>query len=478
MLDSAIKRWIYWGAGAYVALCAVALFFEFYFILALPVALVIAWLLMFRLDLVFMVVTFATPLSMNLEDLELGGFGVYLPTEPLLAAMLLLLTLKGLRERAVTAKVLRHPVTIAIIINLVWILVTSFTSEVPSVSFKFLISRLWFVIPCYFFAIEVFKNPEKIKWFLWLYIIPLAGVIIYAVINHQIFAFDEKAAHWVMSPFFKDHTSYGAILAMFFPAVVGLWLGRKYKLQYKWAIFGLLAIFVIGIVLSYTRAAWVSLLGALAVFAVLHFRIKLRVIMFGVLTVLVGFFIFQNQIIRALEKNKQDSSEDLVEHVQSISNITSDASNLERLNRWNAAFEMFKERPMMGWGPGVYMFEYAPFQHSSDLTIISTNFGNRGNAHSELIGPLSESGVLGMLTIMAIMIAGAWTAVRVYKRYRGRRELFFVLPVFLGLITYYLHGLLNNYLDTDKASVPFWGFLAILVAADIYGDRFLKKPTV
>jgi hypothetical protein len=35
-------------------------------------------------------------------------------------------------------------------------------------------------------------------------------------------------------------------------------------------------------------------------------------------------------------------------------------------------------------------------------------------------------------------------------------------------MTYFIHGVLNNYLDTDKASVPFWGFIAVLVAIDIY----------
>jgi len=36
------------------------------------------------------------------------------------------------------------------------------------------------------------------------------------------------------------------------------------------------------------------------------------------------------------------------------------------------------------------------------------------------------------------------------------------------LITYYAHGLMNNFLDTDKASVPFWGFTAMIVALDFY----------
>ena len=43
--------------------------------------------------------------------------------------------------------------------------------------------------------------------------------------------------------------------------------------------------------------------------------------------------------------------------------------------------------------------------------------------------------------------------------------------IILALTTYFTHGILNNYLDTDKASVPFWGFIAILVAIDVYHSK-------
>jgi putative inorganic carbon (HCO3(-)) transporter len=41
------------------------------------------------------------------------------------------------------------------------------------------------------------------------------------------------------------------------------------------------------------------------------------------------------------------------------------------------------------------------------------------------------------------------------------------VSVFLGLTTYYLHGALNNFLDTDKVAVPFWAFTAIVVLMDL-----------
>jgi hypothetical protein len=37
---------------------------------------------------------------------------------------------------------------------------------------------------------------------------------------------------------------------------------------------------------------------------------------------------------------------------------------------------------------------------------------------------------------------------------------------------------LNDFLDTDKASVPFWGFTALLVAIDVYySDEKSKTET-
>ena len=39
---------------------------------------------------------------------------------------------------------------------------------------------------------------------------------------------------------------------------------------------------------------------------------------------------------------------------------------------------------------------------------------------------------------------------------------------FLGLVTYFVHGALNNFLDTDKLSVPVWAFMAMVVAMDVY----------
>lgn len=194
------------------------------------------------------------------------------------------------------------------------------------------------------------------------------------------------------------------------------------------------------------------------------------------LLLIVG--LFWTDIVDKLEKNEQDStSENLEEHVQSITNISTDASNLERINRWNSAIEMFKERPVIGWGPGTYAFQYAPFQSSEDITIISTNAGDGGNAHSEFFGPLAEAGVFGALTFVLILVIFYYRASLLYYRLPKGELRTIVFFIILSFTSYVINGTLNNFLDTDKASVPFWAFIAMIVAIDLNSKKFLAKET-
>ncbi len=453
-----------------MALHLFALTINFPFLIALPIAAIGAYFLVNYPKPLLTFLVFATPLSFNFEDISaFGGIGFYFPTEPLFFAIMVLYLIKVAFGYKESEGLMRHPITMAIGLMLIWIVVTTFTSVMPVVSLKFLLSRLWFISVLYFMMNHFFKSENYIKHFNWAFIAGMVIAICYTVVVHSTHGFDEEAGHWVMWPFFKDHTSYGAILALMFPMVLFHFYNEKKGSVIKvlWMI--VLAIFVIGIILSYTRAAWVSLVGAAGVWALMKLRIDFKVVVAGVL-MLGGFYLgFEDQIIHKLESNRQDSSGDLVEHIQSITNISSDASNLERLNRWNSALRMFEEKPFFGHGPGTYMFQYAKYQKSSDRTIISTNSGDGGNAHSEYLGPLSEQGVVGALLILVLFVTSLATGMRLYTKLGHNTYLKgVVMSIVLGLVTYYLHGILNNYLDTDKASVPIWGFMSMLVAIQLY----------
>ncbi len=225
-----------------------------------------------------------------------------------------------------------------------------------------------------------------------------------------------------------------------------------------------LVFLLVALFLSASRAAWLSVFVAVLAFVVLKLKIRWYVLTGFALVSLSLLGLFRMQIVDYLSKNEDVSSSDLTQHIKSMANISTDVSNLERLNRWESAWLMTKDRPLTGFGPGTYMFEYAPFQRSSSKTVISTNFGEVGNAHSEYIGPMAERGIPGMLLVIVLFVSILYTGQQVWKHVHNRRDKQFALGLLLGLITYMTHGLLNNFLDTDKLAVPFWMFTAILVA--------------
>lgn len=458
---------VYGITAAFVALNCYLLTKNIYWSLFLPLLLYLLILYVVSLDKVLLIITFLTPLAVNIEDFEFG-VSVSLPTEPLMFGVLLMFLFKILHDSGYDSRIFKHPVSIAIFFMLLWMFVTSITSELPLVSFKYLLSRIWFVVPFYFVGVMLFKRIKNIRMFNWLYVLALIIIIVYTVINHASYGFDEDAGHWVMNPFYNDHTAYGAILAMFIPVFLGFTFNKKYIPFIRFISFSVFLVLVFAIILSYSRAAWVSMAGATMIYIVILLRIKFKYLLITGVSLVLIFVVFSFEILDKLERNKQDSSADFVEHMHSISNITTDASNLERINRWQSAIRLFEERPVFGWGPGTYQFVYAPFQRSKDKTIISTNAGDMGNAHSEYIGPLAEMGVMGMLAFIAILATVLYTGLRVYKYAENKEIKLISLVTLLGLSTYFIHGLLNNFLDTDKASVPFWGFIAILVALDIF----------
>ncbi len=460
--------WVYVITGLFLLVNSLLIWKEFFWFPAIVGLLLIGMFAFFASDKLLLLIAFLTPLSVDLND-KLFNVGLSLPSEALMIVLSAIFCLRIFKDNNYDNKITKHPVSIAIIVYLIWLLITSILSEFPIVSFKFLAAKLWFIISFYFFAILVFRNNlSNIKKFIWLYALSLVIVIIYTTYAHSTYGFDEKVGHWVMKPFYNDHTSYGAALAMFSVATFGLLFEKGFNRTRKLILFIVFLALFTGLFLSFCRAAWVSVIAALGVLFILKLRIKYYwIIAFSILFVGL-FFAFEQDIINKLNKNNQDSSTNFVEHVESISNISTDASNLERLNRWSSAFRLFNERPLTGWGPGTYQFVYGPYQHAREKTIISTNAGNGGNAHSEYIGPLAESGVLGLITFLIIIVFTITYGNITYFKAKNNNIKLYTLISLLSLITYYIHGFLNNFLDTDKLSVPFWGFTAIIVTMNVY----------
>lgn len=396
------------------------------------------------------------------------SFDFWFPTEPILVFLLVMVILKSFKENYFQKELLKHPVFISILFFLAWLLITIVTSEMPLVSLKYFLVRFWYIGVFFYLAYIIFKQDNSsINRYLWAYIIGISVVCALSIFKQAGSGLlSHRAAHGAAAPFFVDHTSYGAALALIIPIAAAFGLNAKKGIA-KTAIFSLTIFLIIALLLSYSRAAWLSLIIGAGVWILILLRIRFRSLVITGVLIAAVFFTFQDEIIWRLQRNTTDSSGDLTEHVQSIFNISTDASNLERINRWDAAIAMFKERPMFGWGPGTYQFVYAPFQMSYNKTIISTNFGTGGNAHSEYLGLMSEAGlpsVIAFVMIWLLVIIYGLLLIQRKNIHPNHRNI--IIACIAGLITYITHGFLNNFLDMDKIAALFWGYMAIILALE------------
>ncbi len=439
-----------------------------YFSLA-SIGLLAIYFAIYYTEKTFLALAFLTPISINIEEYT-KSFGLFVPTEPILFGVMILLLMQQIQKRIIPKEIWKNPIIWAVAFYLFWICITSITSTHPVASFKFLLARLWFIVPILLFGTLLFNREKNIKAFIWLYCSGMMIAIIYTVITHASYGFGEKESHWVMWPFFKDHTIYGCMVAFIVPLVIGLYFSKKHTPLIQAVLLSFIGITLIGLYFSYTRAAWLSVFAAVGVWGLIHFKIKFSLLatIAGIIGIILFFSWDAIQIEMARNKSEH-TTEEFGERLQSATNVTTDASNLERLNRWSCAISMFQERPIFGFGPGTYAFEYARFQEPENLTIISTNFGDAGNAHSEYLGPMAEMGFMGLITVVLIISALFYKAITLYKHWpiEETEMRILILAMILALVTYFVHAILNNFLDTDKAAVPIWAFAASFIALEI-----------
>ena len=434
-----------------------------------PIALLLVYLAIFQTEKLFLSLAFLTPFSINIEEFS-KSFGLFIPTEPLLFGLMLILLFFQFKTPFVDKQIWKHPIIISVLVFISWMFVTAITSSNVLVSFKFILSKLWFIVPILFFGTHFFKKEANRNWFILLFIIATSCTIIYTLIHHSTYDFGEKAGHWVMSPFFKDHTIYGAIIAMIIPLLLSWYFSEKYAPLIQISLIGIIIIVFFGLYFSYTRAAWLSIAIAIIVGFIIHFKVNYKILLFLASVACIFLFFQWDTIQMELARNTHEhTTEAFDERIQSAANVTTDASNLERINRWNCALSMFQQRPIFGYGPGTYALEYAPFQEAKNLTIISTNFGDMGNAHSEYLGALAEMGLIGLLTFIAFVIAIFYSAIQLYYSWPAddKQTRIKIFGMILSLTTYFSHAFLNNFLDTDKAAIPVLAMCSIIIVLDL-----------
>lgn len=462
--------WVYLVSLGIGAISFLAGLLNFYYIFLVPVFFAMCLYGIFRTDRFILLLGAIAPLSINITDIG-GGIGMSVPTEPILLLVFFGLCVKFCLGNTLPTRILLHPLSLAIGAYLIWLWISTLFSSMPLVSAKFCLARTIYIVVFYYALIIIFRDFRNIHFFLVAFCVFTLGLIIFTLSKHAADGFVRSSSYSISWPFFPDHGMYAACIAFIAPVLaLYAFAGRAFKTHIFWMLaagfFFIVSMF--GILVSYTRATWLSLIVALGIFIILQFKVRFKWIVLGLGIVAVVGIMKQDEILYSLSANKQGSSDELEGHVKSVSNISTDPSNLERLNRWSSAARMVKERPVFGYGPGTFVFQYSPFQKSNETTIISTFAGDMGDAHSEYFSALSETGWPGFLLWIGLVLTSMGIAFRVILNSGSRAVRITAYMALLGLVSYYFHAFLNNYSQYDKLAVPLWSFMAIIAALDLY----------
>lgn len=170
---------------------------------------------------------------------------------------------------------------------------------------------------------------------------------------------------------------------------------------------------IAGIIMSWSRGAWLGLIIALLAVAALRSRRTFLLASTGVLLVLLVLVLFgAGWLPESIQGRVADLSGYLNPPDPSRTEITDENfSVLERLAHWRAGWCMFESAPWLGVGIGNYGVSYArcPQPHWYEPL---------GHAHNVFINFLAETGVLGFGTFLAFWAGLALYLVR-FSRMSG-----------------------------------------------------------
>ncbi len=403
-----------------------------------------------------------------------GGLSTDLPTEPLMVGLMFVAILYGLRNSGNWERsFLFHPITALFFLHWLWIGISGWTGTTPVISLKFWLAKTWYLVAFYLLTGWVLTQERDQKRWFWLLLLTLSITVVYVQIGHAGFGFSFSSIKKVLDPFYANHVIYASVLAVFFPF---LWYMRlEYRKKPLWNAFFwvVILLFLVAIYLSYTRAAYVSLLVCIAV----YLFIRLRMIAWGfVAALLIGLFFFlrlaeDNAYLELAPNYETTISHDEFGDLLQATYELEDISTMERLYRWMAGFQMIGARPLIGFGPGSFYERYKPFTISSFQTYVSDN-PERSGIHSYYLMTFVEQGIIGFLLFLAIQLILLLYGQKLYHRSSGWDKRL-VLMVTLSLAAIMTLQLINDLLETDKVGSFYFFCAAMLVGIDLRQKRGL-----
>lgn len=343
------------------------------------------------------------------------------------AVALLALAAWLIRQLALRKALIRHLPMGWIQLLFVWVMALSLTQAATwRLGVPELLKWAQFVA-VYFVAVQVL-GPQTRRWVVAALFI--AGGAQACIGVYQFLTQTGPEAFGVLGRYMRAHGTlrqpnpYAGYLGYLLPVAASLAMGAltAWRKKHSAAILGvglgcaaLAALLALGIVLSWSRGAWLGLAATAAVVLGLMSR---KVWTVTLAAVVGAFLLVAFWSPDWLPKPVTDRLAELTSYALAPSAADSEVTDanfsvLERVAHWQAGLRMFSDRPWLGVGIGNYEAAYAAYA-------APPWYDPLGHAHNMAINFLAETGVLGTTAFILVWVAAARMA---WRARRTDREL-------------------------------------------------------
>ncbi|PYX45788.1 MAG: hypothetical protein DMG79_18500 [Acidobacteria bacterium] len=265
---------------------------------------------------------------------------------------------------------------------------------------------------------------------------------------------------WIYGPY-VNHNHYAGLMELLVPIPLVLSLTRLAGEKERIAAGMSAAVMVTTIFLSGSRGGMIAIFVELVVFSVVLLRQqkKTRIVLSA-----AAFAIVLVSLLTWL------GGKELTSRVASISSEThTEISGGMRLTIDRDAFQMFRNKPLMGWGLGNFPVVYPQFR-----TFYTNFFVNE--AHNDYLQLLCEMGVLGFGTMIWFLILVYRTAFRKIKNWTSDVSGAVTLACILGFTGILVHSLFDFNLEIPANAALFYVLCTLAAAPPMLQRARKRKP--
>ena len=319
--------------------------------------------------------------------------------------------------------------------------------------------RMLLIIPIFFLLRKV-QIPRSVLWYGVVAGAVAAGV--YAIVF----------SIW-LSPGSRVAGSYHAIafgdlaIVLAFMSLLGL---RFF--QQKHAAFLLIPImaFVLGTIasiLSETRGAWIAV-PAFLLIIFFYWRSLIKPLQLASLVIVILFILLS--VYKMPESRIANRVQLVYEEVKNYSHdreVNKPSPIAERIEGWLAAWEIYKEHPVMGAGPGSFKPKVHKMIAEGKRSRIISMYAQ---PHSVYLSAMADCGTFGILALLAIFIVPLWATVLAIKCGEGGPEVGYAGLI---LIVGFMHFGLTETIFGRNINISFYIIMLSVVMSLTAGYRDL-----